>query len=63
MVICRNADPFLDGFGIILTMQIPSRLHVIEAFEAFSNIELLKELEICSTIREKILQNLPYLFG
>ena len=42
------ADPFLDGFGIIFTMQIPSRLHVIEASKAFSKIEFLKELPICS---------------
>ena len=50
MVMCRNADPFLDGFGIVLTMQIPSRLHVIEASKAFSKIEFLKELPVCSTI-------------
>ena len=54
MVICRNADPFLDGFGIILIMQIPSRLHVIEASKAFSKMEFLKELPVCSTIRGKI---------
>ena len=24
---CQNVDPFLDGLGITLTMQIPSRLH------------------------------------
>ena len=38
MVFWQNADPFLDGFGIILTMQIPSRLHVIEASKTFSKI-------------------------
>ena len=53
MVICRNADPFLDGFGIILTMQIPSRLHVIEASKAFSKIAFVKELPVCSSIRRK----------
>ena len=53
MVICRNADPFLDGFGIILTMQIPSRLHVIEASKAFSKIAFVKELPVCSSIRTK----------
>ena len=53
IVICRNADPFLDGFGIILTMQIPSRLHVIEASKAFSKIAFVKELPVCSSIRRK----------
>ena len=53
MVICRNADPFLDGFGIILTMQIPSRLHVIEASKAFSKIAFVKELPVCSSIQRK----------
>ena len=54
MAFSQNADPFLDGFGIILTMQIPSRLHVIEASKAFSKMEFLKELPVCSTIRGKI---------
>ena len=53
MVICQNADPFLDGFGIILTTQIPSRLHVIEASKAFSKIEFVKELPVSSSISEK----------
>ena len=53
MVICRNADPFLDGFGIILTMQIPSRLHVIEASKAFSKIAFVKELPVCSSTQRK----------
>ncbi len=56
-------DPFLDGFGIILTMQIPSRLHVIEAPKAFSKIKFLKELPVCSTIRGKMWQNLFSLFN
>ena len=42
MAFWQNADPFLDGFGIILAMQIPSRLHVIEASKAFSKIEFQK---------------------
>ena len=46
----QNADPFWDGFGI-LTMQIPSRLHVIEVPKVFSKIKCLKELPVCSTIR------------
>ena len=39
MAFWQNADPFLDGFGIVLTMQIPSRLHVFEASKAFSKLE------------------------
>ena len=53
MVICRNADPFSDGFGIALTMHIPSRLHVVEASKAFSKIAFVKELPICSSIQRK----------
>ena len=53
MVVCRNADPFLDGFAIILTMQIPSRLHVIKASKAFSKIAFVKELPVCSSTQRK----------
>ena len=59
----QNVDPCLDGFGIIFTMQIPSSLHLIEASKAFSKIEFLKELPICSTIRGKNLAELLYLFN
>ena len=59
----QNVDPCLDGLGIALTMQIPSRLHVFEASKAFPKIEFLKELPVCSTIRGKIWQNWPSLFN
>jgi hypothetical protein len=55
-------DPSLDGFGIIFTMQTHSRLRVIEASKAFSQIEFLKELPICSTIRGKNLAEFAFSF-
>ena len=49
-------------FGIILTMQIPCRLHVIEAPNAFSKIRFLKELPVCSTIRGKDVAEFAFSF-
>ena len=57
MAFWLNADPFLDGFGIIFTMQIPSRLHVIEASKGFSMIEFLKNFQFVQPFGEKYGRN------
>ena len=43
-------------------MQIPCRLHVIEAPNAFSKIRFLKELPVCSTIRGKNVAEFAFSF-